>query len=118
VLGWLRVFENRVLRSVFGPRRDKVTGEWRRIHNGELYALCFSPNIIRMIKSRRLRWAGHVAHIGERICANRVLVRKREGRIHVEDPGVDGRIISKWILELWDRGMDWIDPAQDRDRRM
>jgi hypothetical protein len=61
----LRVFENKVLRRIFGPKRDEVTGEWRRLHNEELYALYFSPNI-RVIKSRRLRWAGHVARMGER----------------------------------------------------
>jgi hypothetical protein len=60
----LRVFENRVLRRIFGPKRDEVTGEWRRLHNREFYALYFSPNIIRVIKSRRLRWAGHVARMG------------------------------------------------------
>jgi hypothetical protein len=60
----LRVFENRVLRKIAGPKRDEVTGEWRRLHNKELYALYFSPNIIRVIKSRRLRWAGHVARMG------------------------------------------------------
>jgi hypothetical protein len=62
----LRVFENRVLRRIFGPKRDEVTGEWRRLHNKEPYALYSSPNIIQVIKSRRLRWAGHVARIGER----------------------------------------------------
>jgi hypothetical protein len=62
----LRVFENRVLRRIFGPKRDKVTGEWRRLHNKEFYTLCFSAGIIHMIKSRRLSWAGHVASIGER----------------------------------------------------
>jgi hypothetical protein len=62
----LRVFENRVLRRIFGPKRDKVRGEWRRLHNKELYALYSSPNIIQVIKSRRLRWAGHVAHMRER----------------------------------------------------
>jgi hypothetical protein len=62
----LRVFENRVLRRIFGPKRDEVTREWRRLHNKELYGLYSSPNIIRMIKSRRLRWAGHVARMGGR----------------------------------------------------
>jgi hypothetical protein len=62
----LRVFENGVLRRIFGLQRDEVTGEWRRLHNKELYALYSSPNIIRVMKSRRLRWAGHVARMGER----------------------------------------------------
>jgi hypothetical protein len=57
----LRVFENRVLRRIFGPKRDEVTEKWRRLHNKELYTVCSSPNIIGVIKSRRLRWAGHVA---------------------------------------------------------
>jgi hypothetical protein len=61
----LRVFENRVLRRIFGPRRDEVTGEWRKLHNEELHILYSSPNIIRQIKSRRMRWAGHVARMGE-----------------------------------------------------
>ena len=61
----LRVFENMVLRRIFGPRRDEVTGEWRRLHNEELNYLYSSPNIVRVIKSRRMRWAGHVARMGE-----------------------------------------------------
>jgi hypothetical protein len=62
----LRVFENRVLRRIFGPKRDEVTGEWRRLHNEELIDLYSSPNIVRVIKSRRMRWAGHVACTAER----------------------------------------------------
>ena len=68
------------MRRIFGPKRDEVTVEWRRLHNEELYALYSSPNIIRVIKSRRLRWAGHVACIGERRGAYRTLVGKPEGR--------------------------------------
>ena len=60
----LRVFENRVLRRIFGPKRDEVTGEWRRLHDEELYAVCSSPNIFRVMKSRRMRWAGNVARMG------------------------------------------------------
>jgi hypothetical protein len=76
----LRVFENKVLRRIFGSKRDEVTGEWRRLNNKELYALYSSLNIIQVIKSRRLRWAGHVAHMGERRDAYRVLVGKPVGR--------------------------------------
>jgi hypothetical protein len=76
----LRLFENKVLRRIFGPKRDAVTGEWRRLHNKELYALYSSPNSIRVIKSRRLRWAGHVARMGERRGAFRAVVVKPEGR--------------------------------------
>jgi hypothetical protein len=91
----LRVFENKVLRRIFGPKRDEVTGEWRRLHNKELYAVHSSPNIIQLIKSRRLRWAEYVAPMWERRGAYRVLVgNPREGD-HFEDPGVDGRIILK-----------------------
>ena len=72
----LRVFENRVLRRVFGPNRVKVTGEWRKLQNEEFSDLYCSPNIFRVIKSRRMRWAGHVARMGERRGAYRVLVEK------------------------------------------
>jgi len=61
----LRVFENRVLRRIFGPKRDEVTGEWRKLHNEELHNLYSSPDIIRLVKSRRMRWAGHVARMGK-----------------------------------------------------
>jgi hypothetical protein len=72
------VFENRVLRRIFGPKRDEVTGEWRILHNKELNDLYSSPNIIRVIKSRRMRWAGHVARMGEGIGAYRILVEGKE----------------------------------------
>jgi hypothetical protein len=75
----LRVFENRVLRRIFGPKRDEVMGEWRKLHNEELRDLYSSPSIIRIINSRRMRWAGHVARIGEKGKAYRLLVEKPEG---------------------------------------
>jgi len=76
----LRVFENMVLRRIFGPRRDEVTGEWRILHNEELNDVYGSPNIVRVIKSRRMRWAEHVARIGEERGVYRVLVGKLEGK--------------------------------------
>ena len=75
----LRVFENRMLRRIFGLKRDDVTGEWRKLHNEELNNLYSSPNTLRVIKSRRMRWAGHVACMGERRGMYRVLVAKPEG---------------------------------------
>jgi hypothetical protein len=72
------VFENRVLRRIFGPKRDEMTGEWRKLHNEDLHDLYSSPNIIRIINSRRMRWAGHVARIGEKRTAYRLLVGKPE----------------------------------------
>jgi hypothetical protein len=76
----LRVFENRVLRRIFVPKRDEVTGEWRKLHNVELHNLYSSPDIIRQVKSRRMRWAGHVARMGEETKVYKVLVGKPEGR--------------------------------------
>jgi hypothetical protein len=76
----LRVFENMVLRRIFGPKRDEVTGEWRRLHNEELNDLYSSPNIIRVIKSRRMMWAGHVARMGDRRGAYRILAGRPEVR--------------------------------------
>jgi hypothetical protein len=75
-----RVFENRVLRRIFGPKRDEATAEWRRLHNEELNDLYSSPNIIRVIKSKRMRWAGHVARMGEQRSAYRILVGRPKGR--------------------------------------
>jgi hypothetical protein len=102
-----------VLRRIFGPKWDAVTEELRRLHNTELYTLYSSLNIIRVIKSKRLRWAGHVAHMGARRVAYRALVGKPEGRNHLEDPGVDGMIILKWIFERLDGDIGWIDLARD-----
>jgi hypothetical protein len=76
----LRVFENRVLRRIFGPKRDQVRGEWRKLHNGELNDPYSSPNIVRVIKPRRMRWAGHIERMGERRCVNKVSVGKPEGK--------------------------------------
>jgi len=76
----LRVFENRVLRGIFGPKWDEVTGEWRKLHNEELNDLYCSPNIVRVITSRRMRWARHVARMGERRGVYRVLMGKPEGK--------------------------------------
>jgi hypothetical protein len=75
-----RVFENRVLRRIFGPKRDEVTGEWRKLHSEELHNLYSSPDIITQVKSRRMRWAGHVARMGEDRKVYKVLVGKPEGK--------------------------------------
>jgi hypothetical protein len=74
------VFENRVLRRIFGPKRDEVTGKWRKLHSEELRDFHSSPSIIRIIKSRRIRWAGYVARMGEKRTAYRLLVGKPEGK--------------------------------------
>ena len=113
----LRLFENMVLRRTFGPRTDEVTGEWRRLHNEELNDLYSSPNIVRVIKSRRMRCAGHVAPMGEERGVYSVLVGKPEGRRPL------GRPRHRWVdsirMDLQEVGcgyMDWIGLAQDRDR--
>jgi len=111
------VFENRVLRILFGPKRDEVTVEWRKLHNEEMNDLYFSPIIVRLIKSRRMRWAGHIACMGERKGLYRVLVGKPEGKRPI------GRPRHRWddnikmdIQEVGCGVMDWIDLAQERDR--
>jgi hypothetical protein len=87
-----------VLRAIFGPKRNEVTGEWRKLQRGELHNLYSSPDIIRQIKSRRMRWARHVARMGEGRNAYRVLVGKPEGKHHFKDQCVDGRMGLKWTL--------------------
>ena len=89
------MFENRVPRRLFGPKRDEVTGEWRKLHNVELIGLYFSPHIVRVIKSRRIRWAEHIASMGESTGVYNVFVGKPGGRDQLEDPSIDGMIILR-----------------------
>jgi len=101
----LRMFENRVLRRIFGPKRDEVTGEWRKLHNEELNDL-YSPNIIWVIKSRRMKWTVRVSltSMGEKRGVFMFLMGKPEERDHVENPAVDGRIILRLIFRKWGVG--------------
>ena len=100
-----RVFENKVLRGLFGPKRDKTTRDWRKLHNEEVKDLYNSTNIVWMIKSRRMRWVGIVAHMGERRGVYRVLVGKPEEKRPLGDPGIDGRIRIRWIFRKWNVGL-------------
>jgi len=110
----LRVFENRVLRRIFGPKRDEVTGERRKLHNEELNDLYFSPNIVRVVKSRRMGWAGHLARRGETRGIYRVLVGKPEGKRPL------GRPRRRWEDSIKEEvgcgGGDLLELVQDRDR--
>jgi hypothetical protein len=101
------VSENRVLRRIFGPRRDEVTEEGRKLHNEELQDLYSSPNIIRMIKSRRMRWAGHVARMGEKRNFYRLLVGKPEGNRPLGTPR--HRWVDNIRMDLLDLGWDDVD---------
>jgi hypothetical protein len=111
------VFENRVLRRIFGPKRDEVTGEWRKLHNEELRDLYSSPSITKIIKSRRMKWTGHVARMGEKRNAYRLLVGKPEGKRPL------GRPRRRWVdnikMDFEEVGwgdVDWIGLAKDRNR--
>ena len=101
-----------MLRRVFGPKRDDVIGEWRKLHNEELSDRYSLPNIVRMVKWRRIRWAGHVARMGEGRGVHRVLVVNLREIDHWGDPDVDGRIILRWIFRKFERivvtGWSWL----------
>jgi hypothetical protein len=108
----LRVLENRVLRRIFGFKRDEVTREWRKLHNEELSDLCSSPNIFRAIKLRIMRLAELVAHKGRGEVYTGFWWRNLREREYVESPGVDGSIILGWIFRKWDEvawtGLIWL----------
>jgi hypothetical protein len=113
----LRVFENRLLRRIYVPRRDEVTGEWRKLHNEELNDLYSPPNIFRVTNSRKMRWAGHGARMGKRRGVYRVLVGKPEGKSPLGRPRRRWEDNNKMDLQgVGYGGMDCIELAQDRDR--
>jgi hypothetical protein len=108
----LRVFENWVIRRIFGPKRDEVTGEWRKLHNEELHILYSSPNIIRQITSRRMRWVGHVVRMGEERNVCRVMALKSKGKKPLGRPRLrweDGISIQLWEAgwRVWS-GFSWL----------
>jgi hypothetical protein len=113
----LRVFENRVFRTIFGPKRDEVIGVWRKLHNELLHGLYSSPSIVRVIKARRMKWAGHVAHMGEVRGAYNILVGRPEGRRPLGRPRCIWEDNIKMDLrEIGFGDVDWIHWAQDMDR--
>jgi hypothetical protein len=99
------VLKNGVLRRIFGPKRDGLTGEWREVHNEELNDLYRSPNIVRVIKSKIVRWAGHVARMGRRETYTKFLWENLRERDLLVDPGVVRMIISRWIFRKWGVGL-------------
>jgi hypothetical protein len=113
----LRVFENRVLRTIFGPKRDEVTRGWRKLHNEELHGSYSSPSIVKVIKVRRMRWARHVARMGEVRGAYNILVARPEGRRPLGRPRrrwEDNIKMDLREIGFWD--VDWFLWAQERDR--
>ena len=109
--------ENRVLRRIYGAKKDEVTGEWKKPYNEELSDLYSSPNIVRVIRSRRMRWAGHVVRMGDSRGVYRVLVGKPKGKRPLRSPRLRWEDKIKMDLQkVGCRSMDWIDLAQDRDR--
>jgi hypothetical protein len=111
------VSENRVLRRVFGPKRDEVTGKWTKLHNEELNDLYSLPNIVRVVKSRRIRWAEHVARMGEDRGVHRCWWESLRERGHWGNQDVDGRIILRWIFRMLGGGRgDRMELAQDKDK--
>jgi len=112
----LKVFENRVLRRVFGPKRYEVTEEWRKLHNEELGDLYSLPNIVRVVKPRRMSWAGHVARMGEGRGVHRVLVGKPEGKRRLGRPRRRWEDNIKMDIREVGGGGDWMELAQDSDR--
>ena len=111
------MFENRLLKRILGPKRDGVTREWRKLHNGELNDLYFSANIVRMIKPSRMRWAGHVARLGNWSGTYRVFVAIREGRRPLGRPRHRWEDTIKMDLQaVGCGGIDWIELARDKDR--
>jgi hypothetical protein len=114
ILHNLKVFENRVLRRIFGPKRDGVTGGWRKLHNEELHNLYSSPSIIRIIKSRSMRWAGHVAGMGEKRNVHRLSVRKPEGKGPLGRPRLRRIANIKIDAVLW-IGLVWLKIRSSRE---
>ena len=110
------MFENGVLRRVFGPKKDEVTGEWRKLYNEELRDLYSLPNIVRVVKSRRMRWAGHVARMGEGRGVHRVLVGKPVGKRPLGGPRRRWEDNIRIDLQEEGGGGDWMELAQDRNR--
>jgi hypothetical protein len=113
----VRIFENRVLRRIFGSKMDDVTGSWRKLDNEELHILYFSSSRIRMMKSRKMRWPERVARIWEKRNSYKILVGKREGKKPLR--GLRRRLMDNVKMNLRDigwGGMDWIDMVQDREQ--